>query len=306
MGKDEQIVAAGARVVEGSDAAGGAVPEKKEPDTPDDRRTGVDRRVDDGLDYLADGGPERRTEEQRKQKVLRIQNGINSMLKGDDSVFSDVTVMKALPPTILRTFSQGKEDKAIKIIKKLCNGLLIEKDEVRANVSVVLAHICIKLMADNHIDEMTNLIPGLVKGIKFETTVSPGYKHICVQLKGLALNLISNKRNTEGNQILKPFHLIYSGNIIKPEQVQKISGEILKGIASEDLFNKLVKELIEGEDEAREQLVDTFAFLTPWSTKFLLKNLEELPESEFPGNLKEKVLLQEYLCKALGRTGSRD
>lgn len=306
MGEDEQIVAAGATVVEGDGAADGAVPGEKKADTPDDRRTGADRRVDDGLDYLADGGPERRTEEQRKQKVAKIQNGINSMLKGDESVFSDVTVMKALPPTILRTFTQGKEEKAIKIIQKLCNGLLIEKDEVRANVSVVVAHICIKLMADNHIDNMTNLIPGLVKGIKHETIVSPGYKHICVQLKGLALNLISNQRNAEGNQILKPFHLIYSGNISKPEQVQKISGEILKGIASMDLFNNLVKELVEGEDDAREHLVDTFAFLTPWSTKFLLKTLEELPESEFPGNLKEKVLLQEYVCKALGRTGSKD
>ncbi|MFC1839637.1 cyclic nucleotide-binding domain-containing protein [Thermodesulfobacteriota bacterium] len=306
MGKDEQIVAAGATVVEDSEAVNGAVPEEKETDPSDDRRTGVDRRVDDGLDHLANGGPERRKEEQRKQQVLQIQNGINSMLKGDDKVFLDPVIMKALPPTILRTYSQGKEEKALKIINRLCKGLLNKEDKVRAQVSVVLAHICIKFMRDNRIDGMVKLMPGLIKWIKFETIVSSPYKHICIQLKSAALNLISNNRVAEGNQILEPFHLIYSGNISMPEEIKKISEELLKGTASMDLFNNLLNEFGKSEDDISDQVINTFAFMTPWSTKFLLKTLKELPESESLGNLKEKVLLQEHICTALGRTGSHD
>jgi len=305
MDKDQRIVSAGESGGGPSEDSTGAVPEEIGAVSSDDRRTGTDRRVIDDLDHLAKGDPERRNEEQRKQKVLQIQNGINSMLKGDDKVFMDSEIMRSLPPTILRMFSQGKEKNALVIINKLCKELLNKKNEIRAQVSVVLAHISIRFMTDNRIDDMAKLIPGLIEWIKFETIVSSAYKHICVQLKGTARRLILNRQFPEGNQILEPFHLIYSGSIKMTEETKKIAGELIKGVAAKDVLNLLLDELNKGGEDLKEQAINTLVLLSPWSTAFLLDILKKLPESKSPDTLKEKVRLQEYICTALGRIGSK-
>ncbi len=306
MDKDQRIVSAEEAGAEPFEVSSAAAKEENDTDRLDNNRNGESRQVDGDPGSLTGSDSEKRDKEQRKQQVLHIQNGINSLLKGDSSVFQDPLIMKALPPTILRMYSQEKEEKALAIINRLCRGLLSKEDKIRAQVSLVLAHIIIKFVADNRIEEMARIIPGITKWIEFETVVSPAYKHICVQLKSAAVDLISNHRLIEGNQILRPFHLIYSGGIEMPEAIKKIAGEVLKGIASTDVFNLLIDVFLENEDEVKEQGLKTFAFLDPWSTKFLLDALKKLPESESPANLKGKILIQEYICRALGLTGSGD
>jgi CRP-like cAMP-binding protein len=60
------------------------------------------------------------------------------------------------------------------------------------------------------------------------------------------------------------------------------------------------------EDDLKEGALNTLALLDPESTTFLLDKLEKLPAPESPGTLKEKVRLQEWICTALGRTGSQE
>ena len=307
MDKDQRIVSAGEVRDDGSQLHIGADAAGKGIDKPDDERgSGRDQVPGAGTDHPAKVDPEEKKEEERKNRLLRIQNGINSMLKGDDKAFMDPEVMRSLPPTILRMLSQGKEKNAAAVINRLGKGLLSEKDEIRAQVSVVLANIGTKFMADNRMDHMSRLIPALIEWIKFETIISPAYKPICDQLKGAAQNLILNHHVEEGNQILKPFHLIYSGTLKKAEEVKNTAASILQGVASNDILHLLLEELRTDENNLREQALNSLAILGVGSAGFLLDILDKLPESKSPGTLKEKIQLQEHICTALGRIGSQE
>ncbi|MBW1861983.1 MAG: cyclic nucleotide-binding domain-containing protein [Deltaproteobacteria bacterium] len=271
-----------------------------------DRRSGDDRRVDDGIDYLANGGAEKRKEEQRGKQLLRVQNGINSILKGEDKAFMDTLVMRSLPPTVLRMISQGKQKNAEAIIDQLGKGLLSEKEKVRAHVSIVMAHISIKLISDKHMDDMNRIFPMLTEWIKFETIVTPAYKHICNQFKGVAQSLILNYQLAESNQILEPFYLIYSGKIKKADEIKTISGDTLKGAASEKALELLLNEFQTDDKNLGEHVIDALAILGSISIGPLLDILNKLPESKSHGTMKEKIQTQEKICIVLGRIGSRE
>jgi len=271
-----------------------------------DRRSGDDRQVDDSIDSLAKDGVEKRKEEQRGKQLLRVQNGINSILKGEDKAFMDTLVMRSLPSTVLRMISQGKQKNAEAIIDRLGKGFLSEKEKVRAHISIVMAHISIKFISDQRMDDMNRIFPMLTEWIKFETVVTPAYKHICNQLKGVAQSLILNYQLAEVNQILEPFHLIYSGKIKKADEIKTISGDTLKGAASEKAQDLLLNEFQTDEKNLGEHVTDALAILGSVSIGPLLDILDKLPESKSHGTMKEKIQFQEKICVVLGRIGSQE
>lgn len=276
------------------------------PPSDDDRRTGNDRRANDSLEYLVKGGDERRKEEQRNKQLLRIQNGINSLLKGDDKAFMDLEVMRALPSTFLQMLSQRKDNVVEAIIAALGKGILSKNKNIRATGSIVLANISIKLITDQRIDDMLRISPRLIEWIKFETIVSPAYRHICNQLQSVAQSLILNYQIADGNQILEPFYLIFSGKIKKEDDIKNISGDVLKNLASNEVLHLLLDEFQTDKRNLGEPAADALVMLGSNSAGSLLDILNKLPESELPGTLKEKIQLQEKICTALGRIGSKE
>ncbi|MBN2062880.1 MAG: cyclic nucleotide-binding domain-containing protein [Deltaproteobacteria bacterium] len=272
----------------------------------DDRRSGGDRRASDSLEYLSKGGIERRKEEQRKKQLMRIQNGINSLLKGDDKPFLDPEVMRSLPPTVLRMMSQGKMKTADAIISKLGKGIVSNKEKIRAQVSVVLASISIKLITDHRMGDMLRIMPGLTEWIKYETIITSAYRHMCNQLQGVAKSLLLHYQFAEAIQGLEPFHLICSGKIKKPEEIIKISANVLKGVASAEVLRLLFEEFQTNDKKMGEHALKALVMLGSYSAGFLLDILAELPESKTPGTMKEKVHLQEKICVALGHIGAQE
>jgi len=217
-----------------------------EPASVEERRSGEDRRKDDGLDYLAKGGVERRDQEQREKHLLEIKNGINSILKGEDKAFADKQIMQALPPTVLDLVSHGKGKIAEAIINRLGKGLLNEKEEIRAELAAALARIGIRLIQDKRMDEMVKASRNLTEWIKFETEMPPAYKHICDQLKSSSQYLILNQRFSEAKKLLEPFYLIHSGKIEKNEHIHALSGDVLNAVASDETLDLLLHEIQAG------------------------------------------------------------
>lgn len=240
--KDQRIVAA-----KDMKDTGSAVEEE--------RRSGEDRRKNDGLEYLANGGVERRNQEQREKHLLEIKDGINSILKGDDKAFADKQVMQALPPTVLDLISHGKDKVAEAIINRLGKGLLKEKEEVRAALASALARIGMRFIQDQRMDEMNKASHNLTEWIKFETEMPSAYNYICDQLKNLSQYLILNSRFSEAKKVLGPFYLIHSGKIKKNEHIHSLSGDVLNNIASDSVLGLLLSEIQTGEKRMGEQVV---------------------------------------------------
>ncbi len=255
MDKDPRIVPAEDTKDADKTAQAGEIPSEGE------RRSGEDRRKNDGLEYLAKGGVERRNEEQREKQLLRIQNGINSILKGEEKYFTDRQVMHSLAPTFLDLLSHGKDKVTDAIIDRLGKGLLNKEGDVRAEVASVLARIGIKLISDKRMDMMIKVSHKLIEWIKFETLVPPAYKHICDQLKVISQYLILNQRFEQAKDLLTPFHLVYSGEIKKDESIQGLSGNVLKAVSSDKVLEALIPRAGTGEQGPGDQAVDILDIL---------------------------------------------
>jgi CRP-like cAMP-binding protein len=255
MDKDQRIVPAGDTKDADKTAPAGEVPLEGE------RRSGEDRRKNDSLEYLAKAGMERRDKEQRKKQLLHIQNGINSILKGEEKYFTDRQVMHSLAPTFLDLLSHGKDKVTDAIIDRLGKGLLKKEGNIRAEVASVLARIGIKLISDKRMDMMIKVSRKLIGWIKLETMVPPAYKHVCGQLKVISQYLILNQRFEEAKHLLTPFHLIYSGEIKKDENIQRLSGNVLEGVSSDKVLETLIRTAGTGEQGPGDQAVEMLDIL---------------------------------------------
>jgi hypothetical protein len=105
------------------------------------------------------------------------------------------------------------------MIDKLADKLLSENPDVRVRASETLLHIVDSLTDEQRTDTMNKLSDRLVNWIKLETSITPAYEQICIQLQNLAHTLIRNHQFAESGPILEVFNLINSGRLNKDETI---------------------------------------------------------------------------------------
>ena len=86
-----------------------------------------------------------REKELKEKHMAHLKMGVSSILKGKKDVFEDRLVMQSLPNTVYQLFLKEKNKTAEAIIDKLCGELLVDKPDIRADVSQVLSQISEKL-----------------------------------------------------------------------------------------------------------------------------------------------------------------
>ncbi len=86
-----------------------------------------------------------RAKKLKEKHVAHLKAGVSSILKGEKKAFEDKLVMQSLPTTVCQLFLKEKNKTAEAIIDKLCGELLVDKPDVRADVSQVLSRIGEKL-----------------------------------------------------------------------------------------------------------------------------------------------------------------
>lgn len=180
--------------------------------------------------------------EQKDRQMAYLRAGLNSIMKGEKEVFLDKDVMQPLPGVVRQLFEKEKDQMAEAIMDKLGDGLLSANPDARALVSEALSHILVTLTPEQRTHTTGRLSEKLLKWIEFETSLTPPYEQICVQLQHLAQTSIRNGRFDDCHSILGVFNDIHSRKVKKDKPIQALTGNVLRGIATEDLMNVLLNE----------------------------------------------------------------
>jgi len=226
-----------------------------------ERRSGEDRRTNDSLGFLIKGGIDRRNRrDKRKSRLLHVQLGLNSILKGQTEVFLDKKVMLAVPGVVEKMLSRGNAQAARNLIQKLCEGQLDEREDIRIQASAALARINHGLASSNRISELFEVASKLMPWIELETTVSRAYEHICHQLRAVAQALVRRQRIGECNRLLTPFHHIHSGKLVRDAKIRMLAAGLLKEVGSNEVLS-LLRGLQDDDPHLCEPAAKTLAMI---------------------------------------------
>lgn len=180
--------------------------------------------------------------EEKDRQIAHLKEAINRLLKGHEEPFLDTQVMHSLPGVVRQLFNKEKNQVAEAIMDKLGDGLLSKNPDARARVSEALSHILVTLTPEQRTHTMGRLSDRLLKWIELETSSTSAYEQICVQLQDLAQTSIRNGRFADCHSILEVLNDIHSGKVKKDEPIQALTGNVLRGIATEELLNILLNE----------------------------------------------------------------
>jgi len=216
-----------------------------------------------------------REKEEKEQEIAYFKDKVNLILEGDDETFLNKEMMQSLPDIIEQLFAKEENQTAAEMIDKLADKLLSENPDVRVQVSETLLHIVDSLTDEQRTDTMNRLSDKLVNWIKLETSITPAYEQICIQLQNLAHTLIRNHQFAESGPILEVFNLINSGKLEKDEAIKAISGNVMREIAIEDLLDILFKEFLSNEQNKRKEASHNLANIGAAPVNRLLDILRE-------------------------------
>ena len=215
-------------------------------------------------------------EKEEEQKIVQLKDTVGHILKGKKEYFFDEQMMQSLPGITEQLFVKKENETVEDIIDKLTGGLLSENAEVRTQASEALSRIIGSLTVEQRTDMVGRISGRLVDWIKFETTVTPAYTKICSELKDLAQTMIRAKQFTECGSILDVFNVIHSGKVEKIKEIQVISGDVLREIATEEILDILFDEF---ETNKQNRLGDAGLNLSRLGTAPLNRLLDILLES---------------------------
>ena len=280
MGKDEKVTAEPSEV-----SPSGELNEIE-------RRSGVERRTEDGAAYAGKGGVERRGEEDRRKiDMSDFKEKLAEIIQGQTEPFKNKQVIQVLPATIQQLFSKEKNKIARALIDRLVKGLLDPDADVRDNASNVLSKVGSRLIEDQRLDELRMLLDKLTRGMKQEAVTQPAFEKVCGLLRSLLPALIQNHYLEESLQILTAFKEAEQGRLTQDESLQEIAGSVISEIIASDDLLALVQEMQAETKEIRDQAAACLAVLGSASVEPFLDLLQENPDKSVQA-LVSQVLIE--------------
>jgi len=228
-----------------------------------ERRSGEDRRRNHSLGFLIKGGIDRRKRrDKRKSRLVHVQLGLNSILNGETKALLDKKVMLAVPGIVEEMLSKGRAQAARNLIERLCDRQLDKREDIRIQVSAVLARINHGLASANRLAELFEIANRLIPWVELESNASQPYEHICHQLKTVAQALIRRQRIEECNRLLTPFYRIHSGKLEKDAKIRTLAASVLKGVGSNEIL-ALLRRHQDDDPHLCEQAAKALAMVKP-------------------------------------------
>ena len=218
-------------------------------------------------------------EKEEKEKIVQLKDTVGHILKGEKEYFLDEQMMQSLPGITEQLFVNNENETVEDVIDNLSGGLLSENAEVRAQASEALSRIIGSLTAEQRTDMIGRISDRLVGWIGLETAVTPAYEQICAELQKLAQTMIRSNRFAECGPILGVFNAIHSGKVEKMKEIQVISGDVLREIATEDILDILFDEFETNKHNRREEASLNLSRLGKAPLTRLLEILLESPDS---------------------------
>ncbi len=215
-------------------------------------------------------------EDSRKVKMKAVMKvGINSILKGEETFFSDELVMKNLPVYLLRFISSPRKATGEAVLAKLAHGLFHQNSWLRNRVALAIAKTGELLISNNYIDSYLKISTQLIGWMK--TDPDPPihiFKPILKQLQNTAQQLIRGYRIAESVPILEIFNQIARGQVRKSEEIRLMAKNMLKITASNDVLDLLINEFRAHDEKRRVQAIAGLIQLGEASIEKLLSILQ--------------------------------
>lgn len=206
----------------------------------------------------------------------RIKSSMESLLKGDKTVFHDQDFLRSLPGVISRFMSKGNWKTLEAVIGRLSEALLSEGPEVRSETAPILSWTMGRLMADPACEAaMLKLSYKLAGWIRAETRMSRTYKTVCAQLGDVALRMIQNNKFDSCRHILTIFNFIHAGRIQKNDDMKAAARKTLEDIATPKLTLALMDDLNAGDEPTRKQAMDRLVLLGAGALDAMLDRLAD-------------------------------
>lgn len=169
----------------------------------------------------------------KEQKISSDSDNNDQKSSKQDTVITDGAA-KSQPPEGIADLEN--------VTGPLVTDLLSEKAEIRSKASDKLCAIIESLTPERQNELVERLSGRLADWIKMETSTTPSYEKICVNLQRLLNILIRQGRFAEALPLLDVFHNINTGAMKKDNQIREISSAIINNLASEDNRIILFKE----------------------------------------------------------------
>ncbi len=216
-------------------------------------------------------------EDSRKVKIKAVMKaGISSILKGEDTFFSDDIVMKNLPAYVLKFISSPRKAIGEALLAKLANGLFHKNTWLRNRVALAIFRTGDFLISNNYIDSYLKISTQIIGWMK--TDPDPPihiFEPILKQFQNTAQQLIRGYRIMESVPILEIFNQIVKRQVRKSEKIRLIAKEMLKITASDDVLDLLINEFRANDKRRRDHAITCLIQLREASIEKLLGILQK-------------------------------
>lgn len=189
-----------------------------------------------------------------QDRLSRLKDRLNRIMKGDAEAFCDAVVGKSLPDAYDKLIANGKTDIAERVNQRMGEALLNEDPAVRKAVAGIMAEIDEKLEAAGRLDERMELSKKLADWVKFETAVTNEFERVTGRMQQLSGRLIENGREQDAEHILEAYHLLARGNLEKDEAIQALAGNMLQNLATDAILDALLKEKKSGQARPKDDI----------------------------------------------------
>ncbi len=212
-----------------------------------------------------------------KGRLMQVTQKLISRLH-DDRTLKDDTLMSVLPKIIEQLLAEKEQQSVDALIERLLANLKSEDPSVRGNAAKALADIFDPLADAAKAALLEKTQDRLLAWIESETSLSVGYRRICLIEKDAAQHLMDQQRLSEALPVIVIFQAVAATRSGDPTGGAGL--EMITYLASEDNVRMLVEQFADKESDRHTAAGDIFAALGNTALNRLLDMLRNQTDSD--------------------------
>ncbi len=240
----------------------------------------------------AAGGESRK--EAPKNRLLQIAEKFGIKLQDSKTLF-DEALMSYLPQIVEQLVAQRHQEAMENLLERLAANLQSANTDVRIRAARNLADILERLPGEVRNKVVEKLSGQIISWIKNETVFSEEYQRMCVILKNVTQDAISQKHFFEALKYLHAFNAVAEGNGEKTGAAKKLVTDLLSQLAAPGNMDILLREINTQESEIKHDASLVMAALGTNAVEDLLDQLLSNTDSD------ERVRIMHLIASQKGK-----
>ncbi|MEN8199123.1 MAG: cyclic nucleotide-binding domain-containing protein [Thermodesulfobacteriota bacterium] len=210
-----------------------------------------------------------KTEQGRKSQRLRA--GLMALAKGELESLQDEEVCRNLPTAIEQLLVKDKEPVAAGIIQNLVNGLKEKDNELRQSFGQVLGGVAERMAHLERWSWLEKLAPVCLAWIRETKTADRSFEKHVNAMQAMMNQACQSENDSLADQILDVLHQLRSGEMGKPEEMQRIVAHVQAQNVDKAFLQSKVEKCF-SSSEGRD-LCESITKQGPEAGRFLLDTL---------------------------------